>query len=406
MCTCTIGGKSPCKLFCCVYNVKWLYLFRMVQKSEQKRDLFLLKIQPNIGRTIRMMSIKRREKEAAMPATIKDIAKAANVSRGTVDRALNDRGGVNPDVAAQIKAIAAELGYKPNTIAKALATHAKPIRLGVVINSLGNPFFDKVLDGIQNAQDNLCDFGISLEIRKMRGYDPQRQLYELRMLRESGIDGLVVTPVSDAKVREELNGMISDGIQVVCCNLDIDNVNYQAYVGCDYYCSGQTAGEIIGTTVHGDKNLAVITSSHALYYHEMRVQGCESVLKQYPNIHICEYIEAGDDEDISYHEVKRMLRQDKKIDLLYFVTGGTTGGLQAIHDLQMEDRLKVYTFDQIPAVIEDLRSGLVVATIDQQPFVQGATSIRTIFDAVLSKQIPTRRRIVMELNIKNRYNIS
>ena len=169
-----------------------------------------------------------------MPVTIKDIAKAANVSRGTVDRALNDRGGVNPDVAAHIKSIAAELGYKPNTIAKALATHAKPIRLGVVINSLGNPFFDKVLDGIQNAQDNLCDFGISLEIRKMRGYDPQRQLYELRMLQESGIDGLVVTPVSDAKVREELNRMISDGIQVVCCNLDIDDVNYQAYVGCDY----------------------------------------------------------------------------------------------------------------------------------------------------------------------------
>ena len=341
-----------------------------------------------------------------MPVTIKDIAKAANVSRGTVDRALNDRGGVNPDVAAHIKSIAAELGYKPNTIAKALATHAKPIRLGVVINSLGNPFFDKVLDGIQNAQDNLCDFGISLEIRKMRGYDPQRQLYELRMLQESGIDGLVVTPVSDAKVREELNRMISDGIQVVCCNLDIDDVNYQAYVGCDYYCSGQTAGEIIGTTVHGEKNLAIITSSHALYYHELRVMGCESVLEQYPNVHICDYIEAGDDEDISYHEVTRILRQDKKIDLLYFVTGGTTGGLQAIHDLQMEDRLKVYTFDQIPAVIEDLRSGLVVATIDQQPFVQGATAIRTIFDAVLSKHIPTRRRIVMELNIKNRYNIS
>ena len=341
-----------------------------------------------------------------MPVTIKDIAKAANVSRGTVDRALNDRGGVNPDVAAQIKAIASELGYKPNTIAKALATHAKPIRLGVVLNSIGNPFFDKVLDGIHDAQDHLRDFGVSIEIRKIRGYDPQRQLYELRMLRESGIDGLVITPVSDGKVREELNSMIRDGIQVVCCNLDIDDVNYQAYVGCDYYCSGLTAGEIIGKTVSGNKNLAIITSSHALYYHELRVKGCENVLEQYPNVHICEYIEAGDDEDISYHEVKRLLRQDKKIDILYFVTGGTTGGLQAIHDLHQEDRLKVYAYDQIPAVIEDLKSGLVVATIDQQPLVQGSTSIRTIFDAVLSKQLPTKRRIITELNIKNRYNFS
>lgn len=341
-----------------------------------------------------------------MSVTIKDIAKAANVSRGTVDRALNDRGGVNPDVAAQIKSIAAELGYKPNTIAKALATHANPIRLGVLINSLGNPFFDKVLAGIQHAQENLRDFGISIETRKIRGYDPQRQLHELKMLRESEIDGLVVTPVSDGKVREELNSMIRAGIQVVCCNLDIEDVNYQAYIGCDYYCSGQTAGEIIGTTVHGPANLAIITSSHALYYHEMRVRGAESVLQQYPNIHICEYIEAGDDEDISYHEVKRLLRQNKKIDVLYFVTGGTTGGLQAIHELDQESRLKVYAFDQIPAVIEDLKSGLVVATIDQQPFTQGQTAVRTVFDAILSKQTPTRRRIITELNIKNRYNIS
>ena len=341
-----------------------------------------------------------------MPVTIKDIAKAANVSRGTVDRALNDRGGVNPDVAAQIKAIAAELGYKPNTIAKALATHANPIRLGVLINSLGNPFFDKVLDGIRHAQENLRDFGINVEIRKIRGYDPQRQLHEIKLLRDTDIDGMIITPVSDEKVRSELNSMIRNGIQVVCCNLDIDDVNYQAYVGCDYYCSGQTAGEIIGATTHGEANLAVITSSHALYYHEMRVKGCESVLQQYPNIHICEYIEAGDDEDISYHEVKRLLKQNKKIDILYFVTGGTTGGLQAIHELDQEERLKVYTFDQIPAVIDDLKSGLVVATIDQQPFAQGEISLRTLFESILSRQTPARKRIITELNIKNRYNIS
>lgn len=341
-----------------------------------------------------------------MPITIKDIAKAANVSRGTVDRALNDRGGVNPDVAAQIKAIAAELGYKPNTIAKALATHANPIRLGVLINSLGNPFFDKVLDGIRHAQENLRDFGINVEIRKIRGYDPQRQLHEIKLLRDTDIDGMIITPVSDEKVRSELNSMIRNGIQVVCCNMDIDDVNYQAYVGCDYYCSGQTAGEIIGATTHGEANLAVITSSHALYYHEMRVKGCESVLQQYPNIHICEYIEAGDDEDISYHEVKRLLKQNKKIDILYFVTGGTTGGLQAIHELDQEERLKVYTFDQIPAVIDDLKSGLVVATIDQQPFAQGEISLRTLFESILSRQTPARKRIITELNIKNRYNIS
>lgn len=341
-----------------------------------------------------------------MPVTIKDIAKAANVSRGTVDRALNDRDGVNPEVAARIKSIAVEMGYKPNTIAQALATHARPIRLGVIINSLGNPFFDKVLDGIDAGNNSRVDYGITMNIRKIRGYDPMRQLHEVKQLRHAGIDGLLITPVSDEKVRDALNELIRDGVQVVCLNLDIDDVNYQAYVGCDYYCSGQTAGEIIGATTNGEVNLAVITSSHALYTHEMRVKGCESVLKQYPNIHICEYIEAGDDDDVSYREVKRLLQQERKIDALYFVTGGTTGGLQAIYDLHQEDRLKAYCFDQIPAVIDGLRNGLVVSTIDQQPYVQGYTSVHTLFDAIMSRQTPARKRIITELNIKNRYNIT
>ena len=339
-----------------------------------------------------------------MPVTIKDIAKAANVSRGTVDRALNGRDGVNSEVAAQIKAIATEMGYKPNTIAKALATHAKPMRIGVLLNSIGNPFFDKVIDGINSTKESLFDFGIHMDIRKIQGYNPDRQLAELKTIRESGIDGLILTPVSHPDVRDYLNEMIQSGIQIVCCNLDIDDVNYQAYVGCDYFCSGQTAGAMIGMTTHGPSYLGIITCSHALYFHEMRVKGCESVLEHYPNIHISEYIEAGDDEEISYHEVKQMLLKNKDIDTLYFVTGGTTGGLQAIHELDRKEKLRVFTFDQIPAVIEDLKSGLVVATIDQQPFVQGSTSLRFLFDALLTKRSPNRKRIITELNIKNRYN--
>ena len=47
-------------------------------------------------------------------ATIKEIAALAGVSRGTVDRVLNDRGAVNPETAEKIRKIAKELDYKEN----------------------------------------------------------------------------------------------------------------------------------------------------------------------------------------------------------------------------------------------------------------------------------------------------
>ena len=54
-----------------------------------------------------------------MAVTMQQIADLAGVSRGTVDRALNNRGRIRPEVAEKIKMIAKELGYQPNIAAKA-----------------------------------------------------------------------------------------------------------------------------------------------------------------------------------------------------------------------------------------------------------------------------------------------
>lgn len=55
-----------------------------------------------------------------MAVTAQQIADLAGVSRGTVDRALHNRGRVSPEVKEKIQKIAAELGYKPNLIGQAL----------------------------------------------------------------------------------------------------------------------------------------------------------------------------------------------------------------------------------------------------------------------------------------------
>lgn len=56
-----------------------------------------------------------------MGVTLQQIAEKAGVSRGTVDRALNDRGRIKPEVAEKIKKIAEEMGYQPNRAGRALA---------------------------------------------------------------------------------------------------------------------------------------------------------------------------------------------------------------------------------------------------------------------------------------------
>ena len=80
--------------------------------------------------------------------TIKDIADLAGVSRGTVDRVLNHRGAVSPQTADKIMEIVRALDYRPNKAGTALAAQKKKYKIGVILFSEHNPFFDEVMEGV------------------------------------------------------------------------------------------------------------------------------------------------------------------------------------------------------------------------------------------------------------------
>ncbi len=146
-----------------------------------------------------------------MAVTIKQIAEAAGVSRGTVDRALNNRSGINPEVAKRVREIAAELHYEPNAVAKALAHSQRKIQIGVLTNSKGNPFFDKVLRGIARAEREIRSFGVSLIQSELTGYNPEEQLAEIDRIAAQKPEGLVITPINDPRVIDRLNGLPPQG---------------------------------------------------------------------------------------------------------------------------------------------------------------------------------------------------
>ncbi len=341
-----------------------------------------------------------------MPGSIKEIARIANVSRGTVDRALNGRPGVNKEVAKRVKEIAKSMGYKPNVVAKALATHRKPTIIGVVINSEGNPFFDDVLAGINAAKDEIFDFGVNVVVKRMKGYDPTQQLDLIRSLAEEGLDALAITPVSDSLIRDELNSLVADGVKVVCFNLDLAGVHYIAYVGCDYFKSGETLGGMIGFVTGGKALLGVIACTNNLEGHRKRIEGCRSVLKrEYPESRIVDIIEAEDNDEIAYEKTMKMLLEHQEMNALCFNAGGTSGGLRAVRELGLENKFKIFTFDMTPVVIDSIKKGIVQSTICQQPFEQGYQSIKILFDALMNNHLPEVDHIYTELNVKIRYNI-
>jgi len=82
--------------------------------------------------------------------TISDVAEAAGVSRATVSRVVNERPSVQPEIAERVRAVIVELGYNPSRVAQSLSL-GKTQTVGVVVPDLGNPTFQSILHGVNQA---------------------------------------------------------------------------------------------------------------------------------------------------------------------------------------------------------------------------------------------------------------
>ena len=101
-------------------------------------------------------------------ATIKQIAKLAGVSIGTVDRVLHERGGLAPDTKARVQAAIEELGYVPNQTAQSLAVYKKRLHiLCFIIESPLSPFFHVVNKAIRRKADSLNQAGVRVTLVNM-----------------------------------------------------------------------------------------------------------------------------------------------------------------------------------------------------------------------------------------------
>lgn len=336
-------------------------------------------------------------------ARIKDIAELAGVSRGTVDRVLNNRSGVNSQTADKIREIAKALDYRPNKAGLALAAQKKKNKIGVVLFSKNNPFFDEVSEGVQQKAQELADYGVTTLTKRVE-FDLKAQLDAIDELLGEGIHGLLLAPYNHQLVQEKIDELADMGIPVVTVNTDIEGSKRIAYVGTDYVHGGQIAAGLLSLMTNGETELGIITGSRNVLCHSERIRGLTETLEaSYPQIHIAEILENHDDEFESYALTRQLLQKNARIDALFFAAAGVFGGCRAVQESGHHP--KIVTFDEVPNTLEMLRTGVISATISQQPRRQGSRSLDLLFEYLTSGTLPKQEDNFVEHSIKIRENI-
>lgn len=142
-----------------------------------------------------------------MKTTREDVAKMAGVSTATVSNVLNNPEKVKKATAERVLEAVKRLNYHPNMIARSMTTQ-KSMQLGIVLESLSNPFFGDIVRGFENAANERNYF-----VNICTGFNKLDEYFDNFITRR--VDGVFVAAIPYKFNVDKLYNLVDNGINVI-----------------------------------------------------------------------------------------------------------------------------------------------------------------------------------------------
>ena len=326
-----------------------------------------------------------------MGITIKQIAELSNVSRGTVDRVLNNRPGVSDVTREKVLRIAKELHYQPNFLARALVNKKETIKIGVILTPDYNPFIQDMIKGISNAKEEFSAFGLEVIIKMMLTLEPAEEIKLIQELRDDGVNGIAVFPLAHPQVYTLLNELINEGIAIITFNSPAESVNSICFVGQNHYKGGRTAGELMCKILPFNSKIGIIISTGVLSCHQQRLNGFrEKLIEIRPDIEIIGIDSNQDKKEDAFRITLEYCNKFPDLKGIYITGGGIAGVGSALDIVNSSDNIHVICHDLTPDSVNLLNSGVIDFILGQEPVSQGYSLIKTMFEYLVKNTTPPK----------------
>lgn len=352
------------------------------------------------------MSARRPNRPAPAPhparVGIKDIARATGVSIGTVDRALHDKPGINPETRARILSAAAALGYRPNLAARQLKSGTL-VHLAVHLPKEIALFWDSLREGIREAA---APFEPTLQV-EFRGY-PRLGEGDVELFEEalaSGANGIIIAPGDPVALRPCMREAERQGVAVACVVTDAPDSGRLTSVSADPWTVGGMAGELLSRFLPAGGRAAFFTGWLGTQDHADKLRGFEASLNTLGNrLQLAAVVEAHDEERAAYQQAVRLLENEPALKAIYVSTVNSLPVLEALEQQRRLGEVTVVTTDLFPALLPWLRTGAVAATVYQRPLAQGRLALLALFK-YLTEGIAPPPRLKVTPNVVMRSNL-
>lgn len=313
------------------------------------------------------------------------IAEMANVSIGTVDRALHGRGGIKDATRQRILQIARQIGYTPNLAARALSVTKSVSRIGVCMPREIHFFYDQLWSGVLEEARRLAQLGIQFVNRPVQtlGHEDTQAFKELV---QSGVDGIILTAGNPKDLTPLINDAEENGIPVVCVSTDAPESKRSTVVCVEPWLNGCLAGELMGKLLPPSSKVAVVLGMLTAEDHRKKTEGFSDTFPRHcPGGKVVAVVEGHEDEDESFQKTFDLLRRIPTLSGLYVNTVNCLPVCRALGARGLAGKIKLITTDLFAEMSSYFQKGTITASIYQQPHRQGQIAVRLLADNLTNK---------------------
>ena len=316
--------------------------------------------------------------------TVKEIARLAGVSIGTVDRVLHDRGGVSPETKEKVEEIIISLGYEPNILARQLSLNRTySLRAVLPRADQDSGYWSLCLAGLRRAERDLAPYRARLRIDEFDCYDRIAYRRLLEDIVADPCDGLLFAPA----LPEELESAIGllGPVPYAFFDSEVEGASPVASIAQDPFRGGYLAGRLMSLLSMPGKPLIAL-SAHAGNRHiARRIEGFKAFFAEAGRAEV-ESAECRDLE--SPQECDRFLSGlfDGRPDIGGVLVANSSGHLVGdwLAGRGLKEGCAVVSWDLVSANARALREGTIDCVVSQRPAEQAREALERLFRAVAS----------------------
>lgn len=356
------------------------------------------------NRTHRLLIMNNKEEEALIG--VKEIARRAKVSIGTVDRVIHNRPGVAIKTKDNILKIIKELNYQPNQLAQRLASR-KTLRIATLIpkGSDETSFWEAPLQGINQAHGEVGPMGTIIDKYFYDQNSIGSFVEQTGVILQTKPDGILLAPsfmeesISFVRTCKKLK------IPFVLIDSDLPDQDSLSYIGPNLYQSGYLGGHLISYLTRGEDQILIVNISKEIddHHHLLKKEvGFRAYFENKP--HAPEILKVDIEEtDLTSVESRLIQEFEKNTRIrVVFVTNSRVANVAHFIKTTGRDTLLI-GYDYTQENIEYLQDDFIDFLICQKPMEQAYRGVITLYQH-LAFRTATEKVCFMPIDIITKEN--